>query len=70
MKYNNFKTEVLTDLIDNIRLERQKLKLKRFEEATNPKSNKTEKNKFSISKLLLITFVLLTCSGLLLLYIF
>jgi len=47
MAYNNFKTEIIKDLVDNIKNEIQKQKLKKFEEDTNPKKDIKKNDKKS-----------------------
>jgi len=50
MGYNNFKTEIIKDLVDNIKSEIQKQKLKKFEEATNPRKEDNKKGKKTDNK--------------------
>ena len=45
MAYNNFKTEVIKDLVDKIKNEKLKQKMKKFEEDTNTTKENKKKQK-------------------------
>jgi len=49
MAYNNFKTEIIKDLVDNIKNEIQKQKVKKFEEDTNPKKETKKKSERKVT---------------------
>jgi len=49
MAYNNFKTKIIKDLVDNIKNEIQKQKVKKFEEDTNPKKETKKKSERKVT---------------------